>query len=824
MQSLYNDILKRPGVETVIERKDLGMARAYILRSLLLMVFAVLVLTFFIDPLIYRLSFPIHITLSSTTVSVLADGQTLTSPYSGSPQTLVIDARSSVLHEYQIDGTDSTNTATMDIPYLESISSWWYYRLNAWMRNLDGTSVWRDMTIRCPSIVPRSIPSPMFGEVIPLSAPPCTIDLALQMPETGAGLTLHSSNGDRVSFVLNRNDHRMSLIHNGVDVAHSYFPTNVAPFAARVLDFIARTLIWSLVVLFCCVVADSIFLLIMMTRPMHYVSSNFHQRWSILRRTLSFKNSNELWRRIMWMFTTLSGWRRLTAAIHPLALAAIGISFLFTLWIALFQYHALPHIYDANTYVFGAKMLLNGHISLPPSPIPDRFPGPFMVIHNGRWFTQYPPGTSLTLAIGLLINAPWLVEPMLGAASLAGIYLIAAQLYNRSIAVIAVLLGVLSPFYTYLAASYMSHTIALFYLVWGTWCSIQVLTKHSWRYAIGAGFMFGMAALVRDLIAFLFIAIILPGLVFIFWQRVRFHWRKLIVPLILLLLVGILFLLLTLAYNTFLTGSPLTTPRSLFFKGDHWGFGTGVGFYGQNTLAAGFVTVDELLTSLAIDLFGWPFYLTLAFLPMPFLLCRAKRADWLMAAGFVIMAGAFLGYYYHGIYLGPRYLYETLPFLLILTARGIVVASEWSVLKASHIFSIIHRVPIALLPQKSFSVGMIAIVFFAIGCNLLYYMPRQIMLHTNFTGMSVARVIDTAALRQIPAHHSLVVTNDAQLYSYTLFSLNAPSLHGDVVYALAATSQEILVLHLTYPTRPIYQLLIDAQGHIYFVELLAPSG
>jgi hypothetical protein len=136
--------------------------------------------------------------------------------------------------------------------------------------------------------------------------------------------------------------------------------------------------------------------------------------------------------------------------------------------------------------------------------------------------------------------------------------------------------------------------------------------------------------------------------------------------------VVLVFVGINYGFNTLLTGSPWMTPRLLFFAGDHWGFGPGVGFYGQHTVAAGFVNLDELLTILAIDLFGWPFYLTFVFLLMPFLTRWAVVADWVLLLAASIMVGAYIGYFYHGIYLGPRYLFETLPFLLILTARGIL--------------------------------------------------------------------------------------------------------------------------------------------------------
>ncbi len=350
---------------------------------------------------------------------------------------------------------------------------------------------------------------------------------------------------------------------------------------------------------------------------------------------------------------------------------ALAGSLVFVAWIAAVQYNGEPHIYDASAYLFAAKMYALGHFSVPIPAAVDRFPGPFMVQYNGQWFGQYAPGTALTLVPGIWLGVPWLVEPVLGTFALLGTGLIAARLYDRRVATVAVLLGTLSPFYSYLAASYLSHTVALCYFVWGTWALLRFAQgEASWNMPLAAA-LFGMAGLTRDLVAVLYVGIVLPGIMLLVWRDVQQHWRLWVLPLVTFFSILLLFVVFNWLFNALLTGDPQVTPRSLFFAGDHWGFGQGIGFYGQHTLAAGFVNIDELLTILQIDLFGWPFYLTLAFLAIPFLTRRFVSADWFMLAVAAIMTGAYIGYFYHGIYLGPRYLFETLPFLLILTSRGL---------------------------------------------------------------------------------------------------------------------------------------------------------
>ena len=246
-----------------------------------------------------------------------------------------------------------------------------------------------------------------------------------------------------------------------------------------------------------------------------------------------------------------------------------------------------------------------------------------------------------------------------------------------------------------------------------------------------------------------FVAASVAGLAWVVWRErwpilQRRHWAT---PLAWTAVPIAAYLAIYLDYNALLTGNPLLTPRALFFPGDHWGFGAGVGFYGQHTLAAGFITVQELLTSLSISLYGWPFYLTLAFIPLPFLARRARPADAFLLGAALLMIFAFLGYFYHGVYLGPRYLFEALPFFLGLTARGIVVL--WVVgVRARGLTP--GPSPLRRRGEKARRglppLVAPALLLALLACAALYYFPRQIALHTNFTGLAAGTTIQTAAL------------------------------------------------------------------------------
>lgn len=833
--------------------------RRRLARGPLLALAGLFVALLLLDALLYRVTLPVSITSDGAALTVAVDGAaTQRLPIHQRIVSVAIPARDPVIHEYQIDGTDSANNFTLDPIYLQSISDTPYYRFYAWMRDLDGLSRWRDLCVSAggaspPATVTCVADPPLSGArlLAPTDAATQRISVRLQRPETPVSLLLTMSDTSVIALTIDRNDHTVIISRAlpgqpAATVAQTFFPTDPAPFAAMTADFLVRLALWALALLaLVCAGEWLVGLLLGALRLSPAPAMSPGAATSDLAATSATppENAHPATIRRRSRDASVAAWRGLTSAIHPIGLIALVASFLFVIWIALAQYHALPHIYDASAYLFGAKTFAEGRLFAPVPAAVDRFPGPFMITHDGAWFMQYEPGAPLTLAVGVALGVPWLVEPLMGTLTLLGIGLIARRLYDRRVATLAVLLGVISPFYSYLAASYLSHTIALFYLVWGLWALLCCLQGGSrWLLPL-TGLLWVMAALTRDT-SVIFAVVAAGGALWLAW-RGRWaglptrgprspDWLRWLPPGLALLCMGLLGALVYLSYNAALTGAALTTPRFLFYPGDRYGFGQGVGFYGQHTLAAGFITVDELLTSLAIDLYGWPFYLTLAFLLVPFLARRARAADLVMLLGASAMTFAFIGFYYHGIYLGPRYLFEALPFFLILTARGLLALSEsgraartvgaaWASERLRQTYQAPGDAPaVRLRALRGPSLAGILLVVL-LGCLFGYYLPRQLALHANFTGMGAGRVIDMAALEHPPLRHALVVTNDSQLYGYTLFGLNDPLLRGDVIYAEADSAAEYAQLRRAYPDRTLYVLVVDPNGTVRFLPIDASA-
>ncbi len=843
--------------------------------AILALIIPVMLLLFLADWLCYQVALPVTLTINNDNASIRAGTDQTTFLLSAPARAIQFAPIDPLVHEYQIDATDSTNNFTLDHAYIAAIANSPYYRFQAWMRDLTGTSHWRDPHLEVSGqaiLLPAQVYQNLDGgaqivlpneTAIPLQM---SFRLQLQRPETPRHFVLLTQDNATYTITVDRNDHSLNVQQTTPGtgatktIASTFLPTDVGPFAAMVFDYCVRILLWALIVLGVVIIGETAFAAIWAWRARRgQLATPSVQSASVASTddaapgypaamfaaseraaspadaptpdvragvappsagTQQMSGSNGLRR---W----LTG---LTAAVHPIALVALLVSFAYTVWIALAQYHALPHIYDDNAYYFGARMYASGHLSLPIPQNIDYFPGPFMVHYAGRWFTQYPPGTSLALALGIILRVPWLVEPVMGALALLGIGLIAARLFDRRIATLAIVLGTLSPFYTYLTASYMSHTVALFFFVWGTWAFLRFVQGGAGWHMPCAAALFGMAGLTRDLVGLLFIAIVIPGIILIHWRQIRAQPGRWLVPTTDFLIVAGIFLGLSFAFNAQLTGSAVVTPRSIFFPGDRWGFGLGIGFYGQHTLAAGFITLDEILTELAIDLYGWPYYLSLIFLALPFLTLRARAADWFLLIGTVLMAGAWVGYYFHGIYLGPRYLYEPLFFILILTARGIVTLGACGLACGQTIVGWIAQARAnqqtpgmsmnnqAMRPTLSYMT--IALVGVLIACNLLYFMPRQFTLHQNFTGIYYGYHIDEAALVNPPLHHAVVFTSDYFIYGYTLFSLNDPQLAGNILYAYTGQPFAYAQLHQAFPGRALYALEVAPNGHVTYAPIV----
>jgi hypothetical protein len=458
----------------------------------------------------------------------------------------------------------------------------------------------------------------------------------------------------------------------------------------------------------------------------------------------------------------------------------------------------IPHVQDSVADLFQAQTLAIGHLWMPVPRLSMFFTEEFIPMYHGKWFGKYPPGWPVLLALGVWLHVPWLVNPTLAGLDVGIVYLIGREVYSRLVGLIASGLALSSPFLLFLGGSFMAHTATLFYLSGSAYLLIRWLKRHgsgemsertSRVLLAAAGFLAGMGAITRQLdaaaLATPFTLALLPSL-----------WRARLKPAVWLVLGGFPPILAFILYNWDLTGSPLTSPYTLWWPYDKVGFGPNVGSAGF-TVAEGFANLSVNFQMLLAHLFGWPFYFTLALVAIPFLVGRASRWDILFLASCFVLILAYVAYWNPGIMYGPRYLYVTIPFFALLSARGLEE---------------LYRLPLRLGTLRK-SNRFAALIFPAtVMCVLLLYdltvyLPAQVPIYRGYNFSSRASL---DAVQNAHIHHALVFVVDnppGQWWSYgEVFPANGPELNGDIIYAHDLGSIDRRLAQ-QYPSRATYRLI-----------------
>ncbi len=365
----------------------------------------------------------------------------------------------------------------------------------------------------------------------------------------------------------------------------------------------------------------------------------------------------------------------------------VRLPWLCALWVvvvsSLLAWSALdrmPHVPDEVAYIFQAKYFARGHLYLPPPPDPEALYCPFQIVEGNKWYGSAPAGWPFVLAVGFGAGVPWLVNPLLGGIAILFAHRLVRQLYDRTVADAVVLLMATSPWLLFLSASLMPHALSLVCTLVGLLGVERAREKGSIGWAAASGLSFGLLLHVRVLEAMVVAAV--AGL---WWLSAG--WRKLrLAPLAIVCLAGLVMTGLFLSYNKALTGDPFLVPINKFtdetyYKGaNRLGFGRDVGNFGWMGLDAlpGHGPIDVVMNTnqnlylLNFELFGWASgSLLFVFLMLVWRSRGAGRGDGLMwGLIFAILGGMSLYWFSGGPDFGPRYWYQMILPVTVLTVRG----------------------------------------------------------------------------------------------------------------------------------------------------------
>jgi hypothetical protein len=363
-----------------------------------------------------------------------------------------------------------------------------------------------------------------------------------------------------------------------------------------------------------------------------------------------------------WPFIRKAAW---TIGVLALALAAFGV----TAHIMWHYYERVPHFIDEVSYIFQARLFAAGRLTTDIPGVREAFlvwePN-WIYERDGRWSTLYTLGHPLILAPGVALGVMWLVPPLLGGASVALIGLVGRKLYDPVTGLVAALLLAASPFFLMQSSNFMSHITWVFYMLMSMFLMRQ--RDRTLLFGALAGLFYGLAVNTRPLEGALLLA---PFAAVLAWPLLRTETRAEAAGRCFGFLAGgAIAALMMFAYNAALTGDAMTPALT-----EHPGSGDTFGFRDGHTLSIGLHNAQARLMALILLLNGWPAVVGLALVLLPFLLGSRNAWDYFCLACILLLTSYGVLYPGAGFYEGPRLWFQAMPFLMLLSARGAVLAA-----------------------------------------------------------------------------------------------------------------------------------------------------
>ncbi|MCD6401031.1 MAG: glycosyltransferase family 39 protein [Anaerolineales bacterium] len=388
-------------------------------------------------------------------------------------------------------------------------------------------------------------------------------------------------------------------------------------------------------------------------------------------------------------------------------------------WIANNIFEDMAHLEDEFAYLWQAQVIAKGELTVESPPHPGSFLVPFVVDYQGHRFGKYPLGWPVILSFGVRLGMRNLVNPILSGLSIWLIYQLGKRVFGETVGLLAAGLTLTSPFFLINSGSLLSHPWGLFLASAFALSWMDAFGKRStpvgWLPIITAGMTLGVLALSRP---WTMISIALPFGIHGITLLIKGDWRTrkqvLVIGVIALILSSMHFL-----WQYAVTGDFLMNPYTLWWKYDKVGFGPGFGVTSQgHNLELAWINTKHSLRVGMGDLFGWG-RISWLFLPFGLWAIRRRREMWAIAVVFPSLVIFYMAYWVGAWLFGPRYYYEGLFSLALLSAVGIAWLAGWPLSPEERWKSYEGW-------KKVRPLGTTALVTLLIGANLIFYAPHRI--------------------------------------------------------------------------------------------------
>jgi 4-amino-4-deoxy-L-arabinose transferase-like glycosyltransferase len=496
-----------------------------------------------------------------------------------------------------------------------------------------------------------------------------------------------------------------------------------------------------------------------------------------------------------------------------LALLLSLAGFLAALLVANRVFERMAHIEDEMAIAWQAQAIAGGNLTLTSPEFPESYLVPFVIDHNGQRFGKYPIGWPALLAVGIRLGARHLVNPLLAGLAVWLTYRLGKKALNELVGLLAAGLTLASPFFLMNAGSLLSHPFGLvlsaaFALAWldGFWDAENDNRRLPAKLtpAITAGLLLGLSALTRPLTT---LGIAIPfGLhgLYLLWKGSKaVRIRVLMVGGIALLLGGFHYV-----WQAAVTGDMFTNPYTLWWEYDKVGFGEGFGRHGHN-LRIAWANLRVSLRAGTSDLFGWG---TLSWLFLPFGLwaVRKNRGALLLSSVFFSLVGVYLAYWIGSWLFGPRYYFEGLYSLTLLTAVGMCWLAGWPLDKGEPFRQRAGR-------HKLRPLGVAAAIALLASANLLFYLPVRLGGMHGLYGIERARLayFESAPVQKLAP--ALIIVHPDHWTDYgNLLELQDAYLQNPLIFVTSRRANNAgLTALMEASGRNVYHYYSDEPGKLY---------
>jgi len=488
----------------------------------------------------------------------------------------------------------------------------------------------------------------------------------------------------------------------------------------------------------------------------------------------------------------------------PVVVSALFV-FIFTNLFSFFIFNHIPRVHDEIDNLFQAKLFKTGRLYVPSPCAKEFFDFPHM-INNGKWYSHYTPGYPFLLLLGVFIQAPWLVNPLLAALSIILFYFLGKEIFNSKVGILAAFLGAVSIWFLVMSSTMMSHTSSLFFTSFFLLFVFRSFNNPSITNGLFAGLGLGMAFLIRPYNAFL---LSFPFLLYYAVRLIR-EPKKRLKNATAFVLIILAFLSVLLIYNQMTNGHPLRMGYLVSYGEEHsLGFGR-TGYTGiPHTPYSGTVKIGESLGALNKYLFGWPLSSFLAFLPLLWIMRikkKNRKKDMLLLAGFFSMMVGWYFYWGTHVFIGARMFYEAIPILFLLSAHGIFELPRLVYDKFTKLNQLmVKRITVGAL------IILVAYAFFIRFPAWIWPSHTEWYYESfanNFAGVT-PKIHHT--LKSIPLERSLIIMKLLYLPFESFpngwwssgFLYNDPFLKGNIIYTNYKGGDNIKLFQC-YPERDIY--------------------